>query len=86
MNSTSISKQLDVIEKLLRSQEDQPLSAEQAAKYLDVTISYLYKLTSSNSLPFFKPNGKKIYFRKQDLDKWVFRKRSFTVEELEANG
>jgi excisionase family DNA binding protein len=61
------------------------LSAEETAGRLDVSVKYLYKLTSGNRIPFYKPNGKKIYFDEVDVDKYLRRKRAFTKEELESN-
>lgn len=47
------------------------LSFKQALEYLDMSKSSLYKLTSSRSITFLKPNNGKIYFRKSDLDNWL---------------
>jgi len=34
-------------------------------------------------IPFYKPSGKRVYFHKEDLDKWIQRKRVKTMEEIE---
>lgn len=46
------------------------ISFEDACKYLQVTASKLYQLTSQKQITFYKPQGK-IYFKKSDLDKWI---------------
>ena len=51
------------------------LTFTQAALYLDYKYSYLYKLTCKNKIPFRKPNGKKLYFFKEELEEWVDRYR-----------
>ena len=38
------------------------LTIDEAAEYMGLKKSYLYKLTSERRIPHFKPNGKKIYF------------------------
>jgi excisionase family DNA binding protein len=58
------------------------LSFSQACDYLDLSASFLYKMTSDRKLPFYVPNGKKIYFKKADLDSWITRKRLDTTEEI----
>ena len=63
--------------------KDERLTLQEACNYLDLSSSTLYKLTSKNKIPHFKPNGKKIYFRKSDLNDWLFRNRVSTAEELE---
>lgn len=47
------------------------LSLREACIYMDVSTSFLYKLTSSRRIPHFKPSGKLIYFRRTDLDSWM---------------
>ena len=64
-------------------EKDERLTLQEACIYLDISSSTLYKLTSKNKIPHFKPNGKKIYFRKSDLNDWLFRNRVSTAEELE---
>lgn len=59
------------------------LNFAETAKYLELSHSHLYKLTSAGSIPFYKPNGKKLYFNRQELDNWLLRNRNATAEEIE---
>jgi excisionase family DNA binding protein len=59
------------------------LSLQEAAKYLGLSKSTLYKLTSKREIPFFTPTGRKILFSKEDLDNWVLSNRKATVAELQ---
>ena len=63
------------------------LNTNEASLYLDISKSYLYKLTMEKTLNFYKPNGKKIYFKKIDLDNYLNSKKSKSINdlELEAN-
>jgi len=63
--------------------EEKPLSFSEAAEYLDVSKSHLYKMTSTAKIPHFKPNGKMIYFKKSDLNNYLFRNRIASGMELE---
>ena len=47
------------------------LTLQEAANYLGLQRSVLYKMTSDKTIRFFKPNGKMIYFEKDVLDDWV---------------
>ena len=51
------------------------LNFNEACKYLDVSPSHLYKLTSTKQVPHFCPQGKKLYFRRDELDTWLQRNR-----------
>ena len=70
-------KYIDMIEKEF-------LTTKETAAYLGMALSYLYKLTSKKSIPFYTPTGKKIYFKKSELDEWMNRGRVATNEENES--
>ena len=64
-------QRLTRIKELLKNQSDIILNFKEACDYLDLRPSYLYKLTSSTIVPCYKPNGKKLYFSKAELDNWI---------------
>ena len=81
-------KVLDQIKALLKKQniyKKDILSLKEATSYLDVSASFLYKLTSDEKVTFFKPNGKLIYFRKSDLDNWLLQNSNVSTGEMETN-
>lgn len=51
------------------------LSQKEAAEYCDLSIDYLYQLTSKGQIPHYKPRGKKIYFKRVELDDWLLRNK-----------
>jgi excisionase family DNA binding protein len=59
------------------------LDLEEAAMYVKQSRSYLYKLTSQNLIPHYKPNGKKIYFKRSELDEWALKNKVYSAYELE---
>lgn len=58
-----------------QSHTDRPFTLREAAEYLDLSPSYVYKLTSTRRLPHYKPSGKRIYFLKADLDAYLLQNR-----------
>jgi len=68
--SGQIVERLDRIEAVLEGRE-KPLSFEEAADYLDLSKSWLYKLTARDAVPHYKPFGRKIYFLKAELDDFI---------------
>lgn len=60
------------------------LSVEEASEFIGMKTSYLYKLTSDKKIRFFKPQGKLIYFKKEDLEAFLLRNVSETVYEEES--
>ena len=59
------------------------LTLKEAAKYLDLSCSHLYKLTYSKQIPHYKPRGKNVFFEKRELDKWLLQNRQATKAEME---
>ena len=83
---TNILTKLERIEKLLETKQamqKQVLNFNDACIYLELSQSHLYKLTSTGSIPHYKPNGKKLYFNRQELDNWLLRNRSNSIDEIE---
>jgi excisionase family DNA binding protein len=75
-------ERLKKLETLLLSQKT-VLNFEEVAAYTGLSKSYLYKLTSTGGIPCYKPQGKHIYFSKQEIDKWLLKNRKATIEEIE---
>ena len=59
------------------------LNFNEACKYLDVSPSHLYKLTSTKQIPHFCPQGKKLYFKREELDNWLQRNRQSAADEID---
>jgi excisionase family DNA binding protein len=59
------------------------LNFGEACEFLNLSASYLYKLTSAQKLPHYKPNGKKIYFRRGELQEWLLKNRIKPLAEIE---
>ncbi len=60
------------------------LTFNDVCKYLDISASHLYKLTSQKQIPHFCPQGKKLYFNRTEIDQWLMRNRQETTEDIET--
>jgi len=80
---TEIISRLDSIESILLNLNSKPLNLEETADYLHVSKSYLYKLTSQNKIPYYKPSGKLVYFDKKELDAWILQNRITPQTEIQ---
>ena len=78
-----ILEKLSKIESLYLQQPEQILSFNETCSFLGYSKSYLYKLTHSRQIPHYKPNGKKLYFKRSDLEAWLLRNRVKTADEIE---
>lgn len=59
------------------------LSFDEASKFLNLSKSYLYKLTSGNLIPHYKPQGKMLYFEKVELEAWLRQNPIKTQAQIE---
>jgi len=59
------------------------LNFNEAAVYLEVSHSHLYKLTSTGTIPAYKPNGKKLYFNREELNRWLLSNRQASISDIE---
>ena len=60
------------------------ISFEEASRFLNLSKSYLYKLTSGNLIPHYKPQGKMLYFEKTELEAWLRQNPIRTQAQTEA--
>lgn len=70
-----------IAEKLAAYQKEVLTSAE-AARYMGVSQSHLYKLTMGRKVPYYKPMGKVVYFNRLELEKWLQSNRVDSESEI----
>jgi|GEM_PF-2049700 len=86
---TTIMERLDRIEGRLNAictQEpaEQILDAKGASKYLDISLSHLYRLTNERRIRYYKPSGGRIYFKRSDLVEYATSMNVSTRDEIKA--
>lgn len=91
MKNSEIQNQFASIQKLILSNDfanDEILDFKDACNFLKISPSYMYKLTHRRLIVAFKPGGKKLYFSKRELIKWIKSSRTLTQSEIKehANG
>jgi excisionase family DNA binding protein len=60
------------------------MTTTEAARYLGLKPSYLYKLMMRRAIPYYKPGGKLCFFAKADLDAWLTRVRVKSQIEIDS--
>ena len=86
MYDNIIIQKLDRLETMIENQtllSKEVLNLNETAQYLDISQSHLYKLTSTKRIPHFCPQGKKIYFKRTELDEWLLTNRQNTISDIE---
>ena len=70
VNMKFLIKRLEKVECDQYVQKD-VFTTEEACLFLDISPSQLYKLTSKQKIPHYKPRGQMLYFDKKELVKWL---------------
>ncbi len=65
--------------------QKETLNFTEAARYLNLSKSHLYKLTSAKEIPHSKPRNKQVYFERRELDQWLLQNRQTTKAEIEQS-
>lgn len=60
------------------------MNFDEVCKYIGISQSALYKMTSAGVIPFHKPRGKMLYFDKTEIDEWLLQNRNETVAEKQS--
>ena len=82
----NIHKKLEEIENKIEEQIlniKEFLDLNEASKYMKLSKSALYKLTSKGEITFYQPGGKKIFFYKSDLHEWIKKGKVQSQDDLE---
>ena len=58
------------------------LTADETARYMGISKSYLYKLTMKGAIPHYKPMGKMCYFNRAEVEAWLQQNRCATATEI----
>lgn len=73
--------ELEALIKMQGIHQKDYLTIKEAAYYLQLSVSCLYKMKDKGELVYYKPGGKIIYLKKSDLDKWIDEGRVASLEE-----
>lgn len=74
-------KKIEIIERLDKIEHYSLLAAKNVLTLDDVEIltglskSYLYRLTSTKQIPYYKPNGKLTFFDRKEVEEWLKQNR-----------
>ena len=82
METLNFQEQLNRIEAAALSNKN-VLTFDEAARYMGISKSDLYKRTSNRELKFSKPRGKMIYFDRLQLEKYLLQNPITTADEIE---
>ena len=81
-------KKVNRIEKILskgKGADDElkpMLTITEAAEYMGLSLSSLYKMTHRRDLPVYKPSGGKVYLKREDINAYLSKHKLMSQEEI----
>lgn len=62
------------------------MDMDEACEYLSISKHTMYKYTHKKIIPFYRLNGRKLYFKREELDAFILNKanRVSSQEEIES--
>ena len=57
-------------------------TVDEVINYTGFSQKQIYKLTSTRAIPHYKPSGRKLFFKKDEIDEWISRGRVDTLDDL----
>lgn len=82
MTNEEMTKLADMVARKIMIATKEVLSTDEAAVYTGLSKSHLYKLTMGKEVPYYKPGGKLVYFKRSELDAWLTANRVSTEAEI----
>jgi excisionase family DNA binding protein len=59
------------------------LTITEAAEYMGLSLSSMYKMTHRRELPVYKPSGGKVYLKREDINAYLSKHRLMSQTEIE---
>lgn len=66
------------------STQKEVLTISDLVEYTGWTKPYIYQLTSKGEIPYYKPTGGTLFFKKSEIDRWLLRNRSASNDEISS--
>ena len=80
MNNLILEK-LTIIEELL-FEKKKVLNPVELSKYTGYSKATIYKMVQNNIIPYSKPNGKTLFFQKNEIDSFLLQNKSVSNAQL----
>ena len=80
----ALTERLDRIESLVMVGTKEVLTIDECSAFTGCAKNHLYRLTSQRAIPFYKPMGGTIFFRKSEIEDWLLQNRQATEAEINS--
>lgn len=64
-------------------QQKEMLNVQELSDYIGMSTSSIYKLVYNNKIPNYKPNGKILYFDREEINTWLRQNKSQSITQIQ---
>lgn len=68
---SQVLSRLDDIEETIRLGNADTYTTEELAKVLGISKAEIYKMTAKNEIPCHRPTGRRLIFKRKEINRWV---------------
>ena len=79
-----LTSKIDRLEKIALLGAKNVLTIDDVALITGFTKGHIYRLTSGQKIPHYKPNGRTLYFKKEEIEDWMLQNKIRTNTEIES--
>ena len=83
MDPAVVNQRFKEIEEALYTSKE-ILNLDEIKRYLGISRSLLYKLTSTGEIPHIKPRGKMVFFEREEIIAWIKKHKFYGTREVIA--
>lgn len=83
MEANLILEKLERIEAILSKNTKSILTVDDLIDYTGFKRSYIYKLVHLGEIPYSKPQGKMLFFDREEIDQWLRQNKSQSKAQIE---
>ncbi len=81
-------KKIDELKELIKKQNvlaKEVMDINEASVFTGYSVSTLHTYCHRGYLPYYKPRGKRVFFKKEELIAWMLKNKHMSNEELESD-
>ncbi|RXG16550.1 helix-turn-helix domain-containing protein [Leeuwenhoekiella aestuarii] len=67
----------------IQNEKKEVLTIKDVCHLYDISSSAVYKLTHGKKIPFYKPSGGKVYFKREEVQKYFLSNRVSSQDEID---
>lgn len=84
MENDLILEKLERIEAILSKTTKTIFTVDDLINYTGLKRSYIYKLVHLGKIPYSKPQGKLLFFDREEIDHWLRQNKSRSKAQIES--